>query len=363
MGKKVYIYAYTEMNLGDDLFIKILCERYPNERFYVMAKPKNSSAFRQIKNLTTIPKIPWIDGVLAKLKIHMGINNQLQKIISIFCDVIVCIGGSLFIQNKNWENKINQFQNSILNNKPFFVLGSNFGPYTNENFFHRFNTIFSDITDICFREENSYQLFSNLTNVRKESDIVFTYKMNHKIIEKDNIVISVINLKERYSIAKYENMYIEKIIDIVNFFLENNFSVTLMGFCSAEGDTEVINSILENKILAGRAGLYKYIYNGDIDKALNVLQESKYIVGSRFHAMILGWLFNKIVYPIVYSEKSLNVMNDIGFKGPYANIKYIDQLDIETDYKKLMESSKISIEKEIESANRQFVKLDELLLS
>ena len=35
--KKIKVYAYTRQNLGDDLFIKILCERYPNTQFVLYA--------------------------------------------------------------------------------------------------------------------------------------------------------------------------------------------------------------------------------------------------------------------------------------------------------------------------------------
>ena len=31
--KKVFIYAYLAQNLGDDLMVRILCERYPHIKF------------------------------------------------------------------------------------------------------------------------------------------------------------------------------------------------------------------------------------------------------------------------------------------------------------------------------------------
>lgn len=361
--KRVYVYAYTEMNLGDDLFIKVICERYPNVKFYIMAKLKNSYPFENIKNLVVIPKIPWIDGLLTKFKVKKSINGLIQRRISSFCDAIVCIGGSLFIQNQDWYIKTHQFKKRIVYNKPFFVLGSNFGPYTDDGFLQSFKSIFSSLDDICFRDEYSHRLFSDLINVRKEADVVFSYLVKSKVKEIDKVTISVINLNSRPELAKYQKEYIEKIAEIAKKFSDNNYAVTLMGFCTAEGDSEIINEILENKVLNNRKHIEKYIYTGNINEALYILQESKIVVGSRFHAMILGWLFYKKVYPIIYSEKSLNVMSDIGFKGPYINIKDIEQLDFESDYKKLLEMPKLMINKEINSANQQFKKLDELLLN
>ena len=33
--KKIFIMAYLRNNLGDDLFVKELINRYPNEKFYI----------------------------------------------------------------------------------------------------------------------------------------------------------------------------------------------------------------------------------------------------------------------------------------------------------------------------------------
>lgn len=49
--KKMMVSAYTEFNLGDDLFIKVLCERYPDTRFMIIAPRLYKLVFKDIKNL------------------------------------------------------------------------------------------------------------------------------------------------------------------------------------------------------------------------------------------------------------------------------------------------------------------------
>src|SRR5699024_1160694 len=44
--KKVMVYAYSQFNLGDDLFIKILCERYPETQFVLYAPKQYKRCFQ-----------------------------------------------------------------------------------------------------------------------------------------------------------------------------------------------------------------------------------------------------------------------------------------------------------------------------
>jgi colanic acid/amylovoran biosynthesis protein len=93
-----------------------------------------------------------------------------------------------------------------------------------------------------------------------------------------------------------------------------------------------------------------------------LIQESKFVIASRFHAMILSWVFQKPVYPIVYSDKSLHVMQDIGFDGLYTEIENINEINVAEVYEYLSHSKSLDIEKQTSSANTQFKKLDEFLL-
>src|SRR4051812_38909688 len=104
--KKIMISAYTNFNLGDDLFIKVLCERYPNTRFVLLAPRKYKRSFKESKNLNVYSTdsflIRGIDYLLRKIKVY----NFYRKLLSFRCDAIVQIGGSLFIQSNNWTETL-----------------------------------------------------------------------------------------------------------------------------------------------------------------------------------------------------------------------------------------------------------------
>ena len=45
--KELYVRAYCQGNLGDDLFVLHLARRFPNTRFYLYAVGENQRAFRK----------------------------------------------------------------------------------------------------------------------------------------------------------------------------------------------------------------------------------------------------------------------------------------------------------------------------
>ena len=49
--KKVLIYAYMAGNLGDDLMVLVLCQRYPNVNFRLWADKSYKKRFQHIRNL------------------------------------------------------------------------------------------------------------------------------------------------------------------------------------------------------------------------------------------------------------------------------------------------------------------------
>ena len=86
---KVYINAYLARNLGDDLFVKILTDRYKNHKFYSISK-----GFKHYtKNNLKVYSNPYIFRILKKF--------QLEKYLANRYDLVVSIGGSMYIENND----------------------------------------------------------------------------------------------------------------------------------------------------------------------------------------------------------------------------------------------------------------------
>ncbi|MEB2492996.1 polysaccharide pyruvyl transferase family protein [Peribacillus frigoritolerans] len=359
--KKIMVYAYTHFNLGDDLFIKVLCERYPNTRFVLFAPSEYKQCLKGLNNISLFPNdvffIRGMNYIFRKLKIN---NNLFQKLLANRCDAAVFIGGSLFIQGDNWEETVEITKSMRIKNKPFYLLGANFGPFNENEYYYSYKGLFSEYSDICFREKYSYDLFKDLSNVRMADDIIFQYKKQVHQEKENNIIISVINPSTRKSLNNYDEIYYSKIKDIAIYFIERGYAVTLMSFCEIEGDKEAIEKIV--KLIPKRFldKVSEHYYKLNIEETINLIAKSSLVVATRFHSMILGWVFNIPVFPIVYSDKMTNVMSDVGFKGFYTDIKSINSLKPE----QVFESTKtnlIDVSTQVKSAEMHFEKLDKYL--
>ncbi|MPQ43654.1 polysaccharide pyruvyl transferase family protein [Clostridium tarantellae] len=323
---KVIIYAYTKMNLGDDLFIKILCERYGNTKFFLYAPKIYKEIFKNTKNLICYSSenilYRSINFIGRKFKVH----NFIEQCLSEKAKIAVNIGGSLFIQGQNWEQYFKYIKSLKRKGQPFYLLGVNFGPFKDDKYYKKHKELFKEYEDICFREKYSYKLFKDLPNTRIAPDIVFNIK-NKNVKEENKAIISVIKPSYRKNLKGFDEVYYNKLKDICYKFMDEGIKVILMSFCKLEGDEEGIENIVNKFPKEYKEKVKIYKYNTNIDEAIEVIKSSKFIIASRFHAMILGFALKKKVFPIIYSNKMKNVLEDINFNNEYVFIKNMELLN------------------------------------
>lgn len=322
--KKILVKAYMNLNFGDDLFLKILFDRYTNVNWILESRKK---IYKKIyKNYTNVNVYSFLPRVKKKLKIQEG-----YSIINRY-DALVFIGGSIFMQDERWRNSL-EYRNQLVetftnNNKPFFVIGSNFGPYTDEKFLKGYKSLLSKAEDVCFREIYSYNKFKEYKNIRVEPDIVFQLKQEKIDKKQRSIGISMIELENRVDLKLYKKVYLTKIKEIVENGIEKGFNFTFFSFCEPQGDLKIINEVI-NLIDKKYTKQIKIVnYDGNIESFLLKFQSMESIIGTRFHACILSQIFSQGLYPIIYSDKTYNVLKDIKLDKEYMYIKDLDKLDV-----------------------------------
>lgn len=358
--KTVFIYAYTANNFGDDLFIYILCKRYRNTHFVLYAPKIYQEIFKHISNLKVIPSDTFSHKIRRLFDRMVQHKYKQREKIAQHTNLSVYIGGSLFIEQSDWQEEVKNIQSMMKFNQPFFIIGANFGPFKTERFINTYNFIFSKCTDVCFRDEHSYKLFRHLPNVRKASDVVFQLEFQKPITAKEYIVISVIKPSIREYLSGYDDIYYEQIKNICLTYIDAGYEVMLVGFCSTEKDHKAIEQIISLIPEQFHSALKAYNYKINMDKLLNILANSKAIVATRFHAMILGFLFQKPTFPIIYNEKMTALLDDLKFSGNYWKIINMEQIQLE-NFLAFHRNKAPDITEEISLADQQFLVLDKYL--
>lgn len=357
MRKKILISAYCEYNLGDDLFLKILFERYKNVDWYILT---NHSDYSKVFSKYTNVKIKKVIN-----------SNRFYKVNSFICnyssfDAFIHIGGSLFIQSEYWKLQYKERKYIVEKfnkmNKPVFILGANFGPYFEEEYVNKYKKILSKYEDVCFRDKYSYDLFKDLDNVRLSPDIVYqlgNYYPNADTREKI-VGISIMDIEKKDDLKKYAKEYDELIKNIINKFISLGYSINLLSFCKKQGDLDTAISIKceIDKKYPNKVSIVSY--EGDIDLFIEQFKSLDMVVGTRFHSVILGYVFNKPVLPIIYSKKTYNAIKDVNLDDVYIDIKDIKLSNLDEIIKN-MQLNKLKNRSIFQDSEKQFEKLDKFI--
>lgn len=355
--KKILVDAYTNLNFGDDLFLKILFDKYPNVKWILDIKDKTYKDIYKNYNNVKVKSFlfEFKKKVKRKLKIKEG-KNIFNKY-----DALVFIGGSIFMQNQGWQYRLNSrkilIKSFIEKKAPFFVIGSNFGPYEDKVFLNEYKEILSKAEDVCFRDTYSYEKFKEYKNIRVEPDIVFQLKPKNIEKKKKSIGISLIELKDREDLSEYREIYIKKIKDIIEAGVSRGYNFTLFSFCERQGDLQIINDVVNLINNKYKKQISIVNYNGNIEEFLVKFESMENIIGTRFHACILSQVFSQGLYPIIYSDKTYNVLKDIGLYKEYTYIRDLDKLDVNYLID-VISSNKLKDSSIFKKAEKQFEGLD-----
>ena len=305
------------MNLGDDLFVVHLCNYYKDKQFLMYCPYHFSHAFKNIVNLKLVYNKEDIRDYHSLIKLQ------------------ILVGGSLFMQPKDKSDIYNKFlfnkSYRYFDDVPFIIMGANFGPYNNIEHYELHKEWFSTLNHITFRDKYSFQLFNDLKNISYAPDMIFSYPLP-KVKCKHTIGISCIYNNNRIGLSNYnEKNYINFLAKLCNKYIENEYKVTLYSFCNIQKDNIAMQKIFNN--IKDKKQVIMVEYDGDIKTFLEDLLSCEYIIGTRFHSIVLALNAGIPVFPIVYNIKTQNLLMDLGFLGHTVFIENCNNVDFDfVDY-------------------------------
>ncbi|RIW36051.1 polysaccharide pyruvyl transferase family protein [Bacillus salacetis] len=369
--KKALLYACIEKNIGDDLFIYTLCKRYPNCNFYISSEAKYGS-LREIKNL----RFSHIFNIWQKASNtgnRKGIKLLASKIIAAICSIYlkqfstsVYVVGNAF---KNYEYKGTRqsewFKHRVSLTKSFFLLSTNFGPFADDQWVTDFKKHFSKGTHICFRDETSFDLFQDLENVDWAPDVVLSLGNQEKSekLNKEQVLISVIDCgfeTRPQHVKKRQYEYENKMIQLSNYYLNKGYKVKIL---TSNNQQDYPTAKRIQNECSNQLGIMPEIveYDGDYNKVFQEYKDSKYVIATRLHAIILAWLYNVPVVPIIYDVKIKTLLDSYKFNGLSFDLQSIDDISVEQVDHALKNYRFKNLNNLFREANNQFKVLDKLL--
>ncbi len=367
--KVAVIFVYLQNNLGDDLFLEHLCLRYPDVDFYAMSSDVKNATLEALDNL-------YFSADMRKYFKEFElpeVSKKARKFYNGF-DACVVVGGSIFMQfNQNWRPRLKSFKNRTSLNKNTYVLGANFGPFTSAEFLNEHVAVFAGIKDMCFRDTFSAAYFPDLPNVRCAPDILFSYK--HDMPEQKNkVAISLVNgewdgrpVTQLKRLKAGQKIYNKKIVELCSELALRGVGISLLSFCDRQGDLNIAKAIEAECLLNGVTDIEVHSYTGDAKPILDELAGARAVVATRFHSMVLGFLFGKPVYPIIYDDKQRYVLQDLNFYGDSTTVEDIGSIDVKAVADVLLSPDtkntfdKAFIDRIRADAEKQFAGLDEIL--
>lgn len=334
--KKIALQFYSSSNLGDDLFIKVFSEYFNDYQINLLVNPRCIP--KNLGNNVKIHPYSLVNFLLAKLQemceFGSKMYNYLQQIHDFFLNMIkkrnnafVYIGGSLFMQHFIGYEEINfstsERPNFAINSKPqgngnTFVIGANLGPVYFDDYWPEIKKLFMSYNHVCLRDFASYSMVKELSHVQYAPDILFMLPLPHVRPAGENVVISVMNISRFTNDNTIISAYYKCLSETAVYFSQKKIPVTLVSFCKWEGDESAIGALL--KQIPDHSVISTCFYKDNMQTILDKFAAATYVIGSRFHSIILAISFGKPVFPIIYNCKTEHYLSDLNFRGKYAKL-------------------------------------------
>lgn len=351
------VWGYWEKNFGDDLFLLSLKQCCSKERILINATRENAEYYRNL-GFEVVIKDTIVNRVINRITLHlMSVESYYFKAKN---NIFIMLGGSLFAENKPERVEKTQMANltyAVNKAKQSYIIGSNFGPYKNKDFYLFYKDLFNDITDGCFRDKQSRSLFLDQNKIRYAPDVVLSGlwdTFEYTTLGYKPVVISVMDLSRKEELIPYQATYEKFLADIASYHQMNGEKVVLVSFCEKQGDLDACERIKQR---TGNSAISILGYNGIFEMA-NTLHNARKIYASRFHSIILAMYFGVDCVPLIYDPKSIRAIESYCSKYKAIWIKDIDKVnfrDIVEEDNMLEFSQEIKIE-----AKKQFSAISDI---
>ncbi len=313
---RYYVHFYNKNNFGDDLFVDLMARTYPQHTFDIHGPRDFTEKFRTLKNVRVHYDSLATSALNLTARTFGFQGDFVQSQRANPCSEVIYIGGSLFMvpPPEEKERFYQQTRNMKIRHLPFNIAGANISDFSDEEhnaFCHEF---FTDCSWISFRDELSASHFSDLKQVHVFPDIAFVLRrMAPDLPDTDSsgkkaVIVSVLG---RQKVDDYP-AYLMKMAGWVNTLSEKD-PVILLSLCDQEGDLKTCQEILQH--VRKPENIQILNYQGNIREILEAIAHAKLMIGARFHSIVAALALGTPVIPLIYADKTAEMLRLAGFKG------------------------------------------------
>ena len=336
--KKIFINYNAKDNFGDDLFVKIVCNAFPQAKFNTLIPKEFGKGIEKIKNLKITdlnPKAPEKAYVKAVSK----------------ADICVYLSGQAFVEEAEDIEEYWDFR-YMLRSKPLYFINTSFGPYYTKNFFSVSRDYISGCEGVWFRDNSSYSMFDG-DNVHYMPDIAYLTEFpNAMVLPKQYVVLSLVDLSGRPYISVVYDKYIKKMQWIAQYFKDKGYEVIILASCKYEWDDKAAENLSDLGTVV--------TYDGNIDYILSVIRGAECVIGSRFHSIICALAAGVRAIPVCYSDNLKSAVKDFDSEHPCFDVKNLDDITEEKLNSAILYRTKGSVDAQKAKIRKELYKLQEI---
>ena len=314
MRKKVLLLGYVRKNVGDDLFIAMLLNRYKELDF--LLRIDNEYYYEPFSHYKNCFIIVTKDDILEQDMTNIS--------------ACIYVGGSIFIEygkSVAYRKRFNKFiKNCKDSGIPFYYMSSNFGPYNTQEFYDLCEEAFNFVDGITFRDKSSYRRFKHISSVNYVPDLVFGLGIRKGRKIKNSVGISLVDLSlpvRGEKVNKIDSKYCKMLKNNIENFIDEGKEVYLFSFCEHEGDLSTIDRILSlmDYSYSSRVNIIDYTGKpGDLYYFVKLYSRMERTICTRFHSLVMSLVFKQDLMVVSYSDKLNNLLDDLGYDFDVINI-------------------------------------------
>lgn len=363
---KILLFPCIEKNIGDDLFIKLICERYPDTVFLISARADYGD-LSTISNLEFSSELESflvytgrVPHNLIKRKLYASLGNHFRNKLGKHKAGIMIVGNAFKSFDYEGSSDSEWFSERKRLADKFYIISTNFGPYSDERWKEDFVKLFAQCEDVCFRDSKSFGLFPELQNIRYAPDAVFSLGRISNNAD-DTVIVSVIDcdMNGRPNwLRECRDSYENKLIEIIDLLTQQNYRIVLLNSNDMQDNNAAVR--IQNRVNNDEM-ISIFHYDGNIDDVIQLYKTARAVISTRLHTMILGLLSGIPVFPVVYDEKVEGILKSVGFTEEYADIRKmcdVDPVEVVESFKNYGYYLPDSI---IQLANTQFAAVDKYI--